>query len=194
MSEQHFLEWVGKTGARAEWVDGEVIMMAPANIEHQDVCGWLYKLLGLYAERRELGFTCLDVWTRLAEPRPQLRGPDVLFIAKERMNIIVQGKVHGPPDLIMEVVSADSESRDWREKFLDYQGAGVREYWVIDPSSQTIEAHTLVDGAFKRIEEQDTSRISSLIVPGFYVKHGWIWQWPRKSVLDLLPELGIKLA
>jgi len=29
----------------------------------------------------------------------------------------------------MEIVSPDSEARDWREKYLDYQAAGVREYW-----------------------------------------------------------------
>lgn len=193
MSEEAFLDWATKNDVRAEWVEGEVIVMAPANFEHQDICGWLYKLLSHYVEHKELGIAVLDVWTRLAKPRRQIRAPDVLFIANDR-GIVSGGKVQGPPDLIMEVVSHDSESRDWREKFFDYQGAGVREYWVFDPASQMQEAYSLsTEGSYARIEEQ-ASGIASVVVPGFYIKPEWIWRTPRARVLDLLPELGIKLG
>ena len=194
MSEEAFLDWATRNEVRAEWVEGEVIVMAPTNFEYQDICGWLYKLLSLYVERNELGVAVLDVWTRLAKPRKQLRAPDVLFISKSRLDITATGKIDGPPDLIMEVVSHDSESRDWREKFYDYQGAGVREYWVIDPASHTQETYFLSStGTYRRIEEID-DRIASAVVPGFYIKPEWIWRTPRAKVLELLPELGIKLS
>jgi len=194
MSEEDFLSWVAANEVRAEWVEGEVIMMAPADLEHQDVGFWLCMLLRLYVERRDLGIAFMDVWTRLREPRPQLRAPDVLFVAKHRAEITKTGKVNGPPDLVIEVVSSDSEARDWREKFLDYQGAGVREYWVIDPASKSAEAYLLSSqGLYQRFEVVD-GRISSVVVPGFFVKLDSLWRSPRPSVLDLLPELGIKLG
>jgi Uma2 family endonuclease len=40
---------------RAEWVDGEVIMMAPVSDEHSDLDGWLLSLLRLFAEHHNLG-------------------------------------------------------------------------------------------------------------------------------------------
>jgi len=70
----------------------------------------------------------------------------------------------------------------------------VREYWVVDPASRAQEAYALSpEGIYTRIEETD-GRIASLVVPGFFVKPEWLWKSPRPSVLDLLPELGIKLA
>ncbi len=194
MSEEDFLAWATANEVRAEWVEGEVIMMAPALHEHQDLIGWLYMLLKLYVERRDLGVVSFDVWTRLRKPRRQLRAPDIIFVAKERQDIVSGGPIKGPPDLIMEIVSADSEARDWREKFQDYQGAGVREYWVLDPASNAQEAYSLsADGTYKRIEIVD-GKINSIVVPGFFVKPEWVWRTPRPSVLDLLPELGIKLG
>lgn len=194
MSEEDFVAWATANEVRAEWVEGDVIVMAPANFEHQDLCGWLYKLLSIYAERHEAGVVVMEVWTRLRKPRRQRRAPDVLFIAKDRIGIAAAGPVEGPPDLIIEVVSSDSEARDWREKFQDYQGAGVREYWVFDPASRTQEVYSLSpEGAYTRIDLVD-GKINSVVVPGFFLKAGWVWSDPRPSVLDLLPELGIKLG
>lgn len=53
----------------------------------------------------------------------------------------------------MEIVSPDSVARDWREKYFEYQRAGVREYWVLDPLVPTIEAYTLgKSGDYHRIK------------------------------------------
>ncbi|MGQ9574940.1 MAG: Uma2 family endonuclease [Thermoguttaceae bacterium] len=47
--------------------------------------------------------------------------------------------LHGAPVLAIEIVSPDSEARDWREKDLEYESGGVREYGVIDPMSRHVE-------------------------------------------------------
>src|SRR5437764_6142154 len=54
MSEQEFLDWCDED-VKAEWVDGQVVVMAPASGEHVDLGGWLYMLLRLFVERRDLG-------------------------------------------------------------------------------------------------------------------------------------------
>jgi Uma2 family endonuclease len=59
----------------------------------------------------------------------------------------------------MEVIFPDSQSRDRRVKFLEYQSAGVREYWVIDPLSQVVEAYSLgPDRAFQERSERSGAR------------------------------------
>ncbi len=74
--------------------------------------------------------------------------PDVLFIARTRMDI-VQNHIAGAPDLVMEVISAGSWQRDRIEKKALYEQAGVAEYWIIDPDSQTVEVFALVKGVYQ---------------------------------------------
>lgn len=191
MTEEEFLAWCDED-THAEWVDGEVIMMAPASFWHNDILWWICTLLRHYVDRKDLGVVAFDAFVRLAKPRRQIRGPDIIFVAKGRTNIIRDGRFVGPPDLLMEIVSPDSLSRDWREKYEDYQAAGVREYWVVDPASHVVEAYALsAKGKYARIKEKD-GRLASTVVPGWYLKPAWLWQEKRPNVLDLLGELGIR--
>lgn len=191
MSEEQFVRWCDED-IKAEWIHGQVIVIPPATFEHDGVQGWLRNLLGMYVERKSLGIVLgPQFMIRLAKTR-SLRVPDLLFIDKSRRHLIRPTHLEGPPDLILEIVSPDSESRDWREKYLEYQAAGVREYWVIDPMSKHVEAYALRRGkSYARIpEEKDT--IASTVVRGWYLKPAWLWKAKRPSVLDILAELGVK--
>src|SRR5207247_9016252 len=65
--------------------------------------------------------------------------PDVLFIAKGRESIVKEDGIHGAPDLVIVVLSPSTADHDRREKLDLYRRAGVREYWLIDPASKTVE-------------------------------------------------------
>ena len=191
MAEEDFIKWALANAVRAEWVEGEVIVMAPSNIDHADLNTWLCGLMRGYVEKRELGLIILDVFARLNEPVPQLRVPDILFVDKTRLSIVKGTRIEGAPDLVVEIVSPDSQSRDWREKFAAYQAAGVREYWIIDPIGQTVEPHSLTPHGYQRIGEVD-GRINSGVIEGWYLRQGWLWQQPRPPLFNLLREMGIQ--
>jgi Uma2 family endonuclease len=191
MSEEDFVRWAVGNRVRAEWVAGEVIVMAPSNIDHADLSTWLCGLMRGYVEKRELGLIILDVFARLDEPVPQLRVPDIVFVDKTRLDIVKGTRIDGAPDLVVEIVSPDSQSRDWREKFTVYQAAGVREYWIIDPIGQTVEPHSLTPRGYQRIAEVD-GRISSAVIDGWCLRPSWLWRQPRPAIFDLLRELGIQ--
>lgn len=53
------------------------------------------------------------------------------------------------PEIVIEVVSADSAERDYGEKPEDYLHFGVREYWVIDPLKQVVVIHCRVGGRWR---------------------------------------------
>jgi Uma2 family endonuclease len=91
----------------------------------------------------------------------------------------------------MEVVSPDSEARDWRTKYQEYESATVQEYRVIDPGAEVLEAFRLSsNGMFEQIPEPD-DRLTSQIVPGFLMRPDWLWQFPSPPLLGVLRELRI---
>lgn len=193
VSEQEYYRWSESHGyVRAEWIDGEISFMPPVGPIHDDFGWWIGTLMRLYAERKNLGRVKLDTWTKFENPTGQVRGPDILFVTKERASVITTRNVSEPPDFIIEIVSPGDESRDYRDKFLVYEASGVREYWIVDPASKSIEAYALSPARkFMRFFERD-DKLESRTVAGWYLKPQWLWATPQPSVLDVLAELGVR--
>ncbi len=189
MTEEEFVAWCNEK-TKAEWVDGEIIIMSPVNDSHWRLNIWLTRLLGEFVEHYELGELCgPQTQIRLTWPK-QRREPDLLFIAKERKSIIHRNHIEGAPDLIIEIVSPDSITRDWRDKYYAYEASRVREYWVIDPMSERFDAYELRDSKYVLIrKEKDVIR--SGVLPGFFLKPEWLWQDPLPKAAQILKEIGV---
>lgn len=189
MTEEEFVAWCDED-IKAEYVDGEVIVYTPVSRKHDDLTWFLGTLLKLFVEKNELGSIHgpeLQVRLRAGIRRV----PDLLFIAKEHRDIVQDAYVEGAPDLIVEIVSPDSEERDWREKYWEYEEAGVKEYWVIDPYSQTMAMYQLgKEGRYRRVELKE-GIYRSEAVPGFWLRPEWLWQEPLPNVLEIARELDI---
>jgi Uma2 family endonuclease len=192
MTEQQFVAWAGRQeDLRAEWVDGEVIIMSPASVEHEQLLIWLFNVLHPFVEHHDLGVILgSNVTVRLASQKRR-RIPDLLFVSTSRQGLIKQNHVEGPPDLIIEVVSPDSQTRDRRKKHSEYEKGGVREYWILDPLSQRMEAYTLEGGEFVALESKK-GVIRSALLDGFYLRSAWLWRRPLPKVVEIQKELGIR--
>jgi Uma2 family endonuclease len=186
LSEAEFLSWCDE-GGQAEWVDGQVIVAAPPTSAESDLMAFLLCLLSLYVEDRNLGEVFGAPLTARLSPRCR-RVPDVMFVANERLPSLQPTHLEGPPDLAIEIVSRDSVERDWREKFYDYQAAGVHEYWIVDPAHQRLEAYQLVDGKYRRVEHEQ-GRIASAAINGFHLREEWLWRTELPRVRDALEEI-----
>ena len=190
MTEEEFVAWCDED-TKAEWVDGEVIMPSPANLQHVTLAGFLLIVVRLFATQRGLGRAYgPELQVRFSALRRR-RVPDLLFVATERMNILKPTEVDGAPDLIVEIVSPDSPARDWREKYLEYETAGVREYWVVDPMSQRFEGYTLSAESRYALIEEKAGVVHSAVLAGFFLKPAWLWQEPPPNPLEVLRELGV---
>ncbi len=190
MTEEEFVAWCDED-IKAEWVNGEVIVHSPTSIKHADLVGLLNFVMRGLAIQRDSGMVLgPEVQIRLKAQRIR-RVPDLLFLTKERKNLVKTNHIEGSPDLVVEITSPDSLARDWREKYLEYETAGVREYWVIDPMSQRVEAYVLgEDKRFRQIEETEGT-IRSSVLEGFYLRLAWLWQEPLPNPLVILRELGV---
>jgi Uma2 family endonuclease len=188
MTEQQFIDWCDED-TRAEWLDREVVMMAPVSDEHDSIYGYLYVLLWTFVLEHRLGRVLSDPFqVRLAKQRRR-RAPDIMFVATANLDRIKRINVEGPPDLIIEIISPDSQSRDRREKFQEYEAAGVREYWIVDPLSKTVEFYGLgKSNRYALIVERD-GKLRSRVLPRFYIKPKWLWQPERPDPAAILREL-----
>ncbi|HYG78018.1 MAG TPA: Uma2 family endonuclease [Planctomycetota bacterium] len=192
LTEKEFVEWCDEE-TRAEWVDGEVILIAPDNTYHNQIAGFFYKLIDAFASERVPGRVFFEsIQLRLPGQRRR-RQPDVIFVSERQSDIIRETYIDGAPDLIIEVVSPDSRLRDYREKLSEYEAAGVREYWIIDPLAGNLEVYALARNRhYVRLVEK-AGKFESKVVPGFYLRPEWLWSDPLPNVFKLLKEMGIKL-
>jgi Uma2 family endonuclease len=188
MTEAQFVAWCDdKTWA--EWVDGEVILMSPVNAEHSDLFRFLFTVVSNYADHYQLGELHSEpMQVRFGELRRR-RSPDFFFVADARKHIIKKAHIEGAPDLIVEIVSPDSQSRDRREKYEEYERVGVREYWIVDPLSQRVEIYALRAGKYHLLRERDGA-IASRVLKGFKLKPEWLWREKRPRIRDVMKELG----
>ncbi|RME45672.1 MAG: Uma2 family endonuclease, partial [Caldilineae bacterium] len=89
------------------------------------------------------------------------------------------------------IVSPESVARDWREKYLEYEAAGVREYWVVDPMAERVEAYALSDEQRYTLLPEKEGRIESRLLPGFFLQPAWLWQETLPNPLEILKTLGV---
>jgi len=176
ISFEEFLATVDE-GTHAEWVDGEVVLMSPASERHESISGFVYTALRGYLRRKQLGGRVLHAPFQMKlGPGLSGREPDVMFVAPEYMDRVRATHVAGPADVAFEVVSPESRMRDRREKFREYQQAGVREYWLVDPMQKTAEVYRLSGGGvYELAAPGEPPRLASEVIPGLWIDPAGLW-------------------
>jgi Uma2 family endonuclease len=184
-----YLAWAGEHQF-VEWVDGEVVAMSPTSLAHQELVGFLFFVLKAYVEQRNLGRVLTAPFAMKLTAARRGREPDILFVARAREHLLKPTHLDGPADVIVEIVSPESTGRDRGEKFVEYEAAGVQEYWLIDPERQQAEFYQLgTDGHYRLAALTADGRFVSPIINGFWLRVEWLWQLP--DVLGVLHELSI---
>ena len=135
---------------RWELLNGELVMAPSPRRMHQDVSGNLYFLLRLFVDQMGLGRVYAAPFDVVLSETNVVQ-PDLLFVSNQREAILTDDNVTGAPDLVVEVLSPSTASRDWRIKLDLYAQHGVREYWVVDPDGQRIWVMAGHDGDLNEV-------------------------------------------
>ena len=154
---------------RYELLDGELILVASPNRGHQTVSLRLASRMLSFVDENGLGWVFEAPFDVLFTDTDVVQ-PDIMFISREREHILTRANVQGAPDLIVEILSPSSSTRDWRAKRELYAAHGVREYWIIDPTNRIVFVLLLQDGVLEIEQtrtEDDTA--TSTVLDGFNV-------------------------
>jgi Uma2 family endonuclease len=191
MSYEEFLAWADEDTS-AEWVDGEVVFMSPVNLRHQDVVGFLLRLMSQYVEMKKLGKVFYERFQMKTGPDLPGREPDIIFVANEHVDRIQFTRLEGPGDLVVEVVSPDDPKRDYIRKYDEYQRGGVREYWLIDPQKRDVKFYVLgEDGKFRQASPNVEGVYRAKVLDGFWIKVDWLWLDNHPPLLSVLKLWGL---
>lgn len=156
-------------GQRYELLDGELRMTPAPGTTHQAIslriAHHLYTLLEMSGTGRVFAAP-IDVELGPAT----IVQPDIVVVLPDGRATITEQRIIGPPDLVVEIVSPGTASYDRREKRDSYGLAGVREYWIVDPASRTVELLTL-DGTAYRSEHvyRGKAVLPSMVITGWDV-------------------------
>lgn len=139
---------------RAEIIDGEAVMMAPPpSSTHQEISMELSSQLHTYLKGKKCKVYAAPFAVRLFEmdgDNPE----DIDTMVEPDISIVCDpGKIDkhgckGAPDMVVEILSPATQRHDRFTKFSLYQRAGVREYWIVDPDSKTVQSFILEDGHY----------------------------------------------
>ena len=148
-----------------------VTVMAPSPFGfHQDIISNLVLLIGNHAKLNKSGKILTSPLDVIFEEGYNVLQPDLIYIKKENMSIFdSNGHIHGVPDLLIEIISASSVSRDTVEKFKIYEKYGVGEYWIVFPEQKVIEVFVLKDGKYSLLCSTENSEgiVTSIVLQNF---------------------------
>src|SRR3990172_3230042 len=133
---------------RYEIYEGELIMVPAPATRHQRVSWKIEYIMGRFIEENNMG-TILDAPTDVVLADYVVLQPDILFISKEREDIIKPRAVMGAPDLVVEIASPSTSYYDTVKKRELYQHYGVKEFWLVFPEEKAIEVMTLDEGIYR---------------------------------------------
>ena len=154
---------------RYEIYEGELIMVPASATKHQKISWKIEFIMGKFVKENNLG-TILDAPTDVVLAEDVIVQPDILFISKERGDIIKPQAVMGPPDLVVEIASPSTSFYDTVKKRDIYQRYGVKEFWLVFPEEKAIEVMTLDEGIYREFASaKGSGKVKSKVLAGLDV-------------------------
>ena len=150
-----------------ELADGELYEMPPPSVDHQELVGFLYWMMRAYLNETtpRLGRVWQGVGVALSDTMMLI--PDLVFVRSQRRDVVRPNYIDGVPDLVVEALSTNrlhdlTLKRGW------YAAAGIPEYWILDPVSDTLTVLELSGNEYSEravLGHNDT--LTTPMLPGF---------------------------
>jgi Uma2 family endonuclease len=151
MTLEEFLEYDDDTEVMYEFVDGEPILMATESEINRRIAMFIVICLA----QLSIPFYRLSMKTEIITTGSRMRIPDLVVFSEELAKVMEGAKRSlivsdmPAPLLVVEVVSPNQSSRDYRHKRSEYAARGISEYWIVDPILGRVTVLEWVDGFYE---------------------------------------------
>ncbi|SHE33198.1 Endonuclease, Uma2 family (restriction endonuclease fold) [Desulfofundulus australicus DSM 11792] len=157
-------------GSPYQLIGGELVMTPSPTPYHQMVSMKLELKMAGYVLEKGLGIV-LDAPVDVYLEETETYQPDIIYISNERLSIIEEKRINGAPDLVVEILSPGTGYYDLRTKYKVYEKSGVREYWIVDPHSKSVQVFCLKGGKYALDQEvEQQGEVQSRVIPGLVIK------------------------
>ncbi len=149
-------------GTCAELIDNTLYMSPAPTLDHQEITISLGSQLFSFIKRKKLGKIYLGPVDVYLNTKNAFQ-PDIVFVSVRNKSILKTDGIYGTPDLVIEVLSPGTKNIDLTKKKNAYEQAGVKEYWVIDPTTKISTGFQLVSQAFLEFKKEK-GKLSSVLL------------------------------
>ncbi len=141
-------------GLLCEVIENTIYLSPGPDFSHQDLSAELHFQFLNEIKKMNLG-KCITAPIDVFLDAQNAFQPDIIFIAKENLHIIKNGKIKGSPDLVIEILSPGSIKNDTVTKKKVYERCGIKEYFIVSPKTKDVITYYLKD---KKYEKQNTKK------------------------------------
>jgi Uma2 family endonuclease len=159
-----YLTWGDEV--RYELIDGEAYAMTAPLRKHQAVSRQLTNKLSDFLEDKPccLYYAPFDVRLNPDTDDDTVVQPDIVVICDKTK--LDDKACLGAPYLIIEIISPSTVQIDRILKYNKYLKAGVREYWIVDPESKSVNVFVLKNGEYVSYAYSDSDVLTSHVLEG----------------------------
>jgi len=178
-----------------EWVDGKVYPMSPVAENHDGLGRYFAYLFGAYFSFKPIGKIRQAPFVQRLDAVKSHREPDLMVILNNNPGQLAQTAMIGPADICIEIISLESVDRDYGTKFVEYEAAGVKEYWIFDPiRSEARFLRLNNEGRYQTQTLDQAGNYETPLLPGLKVHVETLWTSPLPDILAIVEAVKTMLG
>jgi Uma2 family endonuclease len=150
---------------RYELDEGELIEMTRPAYKHNQPLMVLYGEMYQFFKKNPIGVALGSENLYAIGPRIRLAPDFAVILGNQRDELRNATVIPLIPEIVVEMLSPDDQTRRMHRKLKQYFDAGVKEVWVLDPATATGEIWVAPELTFRELATADS--LTSPLLPGF---------------------------
>jgi len=175
-------------GVHAEWIDGVVYQLPNRSVAHQTILQTLDRLFTCYLKKYPIGQHLIAPAILRVNSVSSARCPDIQVLVGDNTQIKHGHEVNGPADVVIEIISEHHHTYERGDKFIEYERAGVGEYWIIDPIREECLIYRLDAQYFQRVDPSQDGTYHSQRLSHFQLPLNLLWSAPSDAKIQQLVD------